>query len=205
MKTVFKTLVLPHVDYCSQLWMPTNAQGISSIEKLQKDYLNRIPGINHMNYWEQLKAMKMLSLQRRLERYRIIYTWKILEGQAPNCGISVKTEGGRIGRTCSIPKRNTQARAAVQSIREQTFQVNGPQLFNSLPAEIRNLTKCTLEDFKMSLDKHLETVPDEPRVRGLTPGGCDTRGSGTEVRASNSLLDQARRAEGGHQMVDSGG
>ena len=128
MKTVFKTLVLPHVDYCSQLWMPTNAQGISSIEKLQKDYLNRIPGINHMNYWEQLKAMKMLSLQRRLERYRIIYTWKILEGQAPNCGISVKTEGGRIGRTCSIPKSSTQARGAVQSIQEETFQVHGPQL-----------------------------------------------------------------------------
>ena len=31
--------------------------------------------------------MNMLSMQRRLERYRIIYIWKILENQAPNCGI----------------------------------------------------------------------------------------------------------------------
>ena len=78
MKTVFKTLILPHVDYCSQLWMPTNSQEIHTIEKLQKDFFNRIPAIRHLNYWEQLKNMRMLSLQRRLERYRILYTWKIL-------------------------------------------------------------------------------------------------------------------------------
>ena len=38
-------------------------------------------------------------------------------------------------------------------------------------------------------DKYLETVPDEPNVNGLTPGGCTE-----EARASNSLLDQTKRA-----------
>ena len=68
MKTTFKTLILPHVDYCSQLWMPTQAQGIEKIEKLQKNFFTRIPALRALNYWEQLKKMKMLSLQRRLER-----------------------------------------------------------------------------------------------------------------------------------------
>ena len=31
--------------------------------------------------------MKMLSMQRRIEQYIIIYTWKILENLAPYCGI----------------------------------------------------------------------------------------------------------------------
>ena len=114
----------------------------------------------------------MLLLQRRLERYRIIYTWKVLEGIVPNCGIEVKNKIGRNGRMCKIPSISTKSRKSVQSIREQSFQVNGPQLFNSIPASIRNMTKCGIEDFKMKLDKFLENVPDEPNVRGLVPGAC---------------------------------
>ena len=93
-----------------------------------------------------------------------------------------------MGRMCKIPILNTHAKASVKTMREQTFQVNGPKLFNSLPAKIRNMTKRSLEDFKMALDSYLTKVPDEPSVSGLTPGGCTP-----EARASNSLLDQAKR------------
>ena len=87
MKTLFKTLVVPYIDYCSQLWMPIKPVEILKVEKLQKDFLNRIPELRGENYWQKLKSLKMISLQRRQERFRIIYIWKILEGQAPNCGI----------------------------------------------------------------------------------------------------------------------
>ena len=143
-----------------------------------------------MKYWEQLKNMKMLSLQRRHERYRIIYTWKVLEGLVPDCGVKKKQEGGRSGRKCEIPPINRKARKSVQTLREQTFQVNGPQLYNILPANVRNMTRCSIDDFKMKLDKFLEGIPDEPSVRGLTPGACTA-----EARASNSLLDQVRRVQ----------
>ena len=188
MKILYKSLIVPHVDYCSQLWMPIQATQIQSIEKLQKDFLNKIPAVRELNYWEQLKQLKMISLQRRLERYTVLYVWKILEGLSPNCGIEVKMEGGRLGRTCSIPSRNSKAKASVQSMREQTFQVNGPKLFNSLPTKLRNMTKCPLEDFKLALDNYLSKIPDEPNVSGLTPGGCTA-----EARASNSILDQSKR------------
>ena len=118
-----------------------------------------------------------------------LYVWKVIESKVPNCGIKVRGEEGRLGRMCEVPPLNTSASQSVQTMREQTFQVNGPKLFNSLPANIRNLTKCSIEDFKMALDKYLENIPDEPSVSGLTPGGCTA-----EARASNSLLDQTRRA-----------
>ena len=75
--------------------MDANPTQIQAIEKLQKDFLFKIPAIKDLNYWNQLKRLKMLSLQRRLERYRIICTWKILDGLVPNCGIEVKNEGAR--------------------------------------------------------------------------------------------------------------
>ena len=39
MKTLYKSMIVSHVDYCSQLWMPTKFTEIGSIEKLQKDFL----------------------------------------------------------------------------------------------------------------------------------------------------------------------
>ena len=132
--------------------------------------------------------MKMLYLQRRLERYRIIYTWKILEGIAPNCGIDIKLEGERAVRKCHIPKIQTQARKGVQSLREQSFQVNGPQLFYCLPLSLSSMTKCTVEDFKTKLDIFLENVLDETNMRGLVPG------AGTnEAKPSNSKHTEAVR------------
>ena len=90
----------------------------------------------------------------------------------PNCGIEAQNEGARNGRVCKIPNIKSQSKKSVQTLREQTFQVNEPQLFNALPASIRNMTRCGIEDFKMKLDKFLKNVPDEPNVRGLVPGAC---------------------------------
>ena len=34
MKTLFKSLIVPHVDFCSQLWMPNKSTDILAIEKV---------------------------------------------------------------------------------------------------------------------------------------------------------------------------
>ena len=128
----------------------------------------------------------MNSQQRRLERYRIIYSWKILEGLAPNCGLD-EVYSDRRGREIKIPQ--LKGKQAVRTMREQSFQVNGPRLFNSIPKKIRNMTKVPVDKFKEHLDKFLEMVPDEPNVVGLTPATCNQ----FTAAPSNSILDQVRR------------
>ena len=83
MKLMWKSLVQPNIDYCSQLWMPFKSGEMEKIKNLQKKFTKKIPEVKNLNYWERLKALKMLSQERRMERYRIIYTWKILEGKSP--------------------------------------------------------------------------------------------------------------------------
>ena len=87
MKNIFQSLIQPHIDYCSQLWMPPQGQKLEKIERLLKSWTCRIPSLRSMNYWQRLKELKMNSEQRRLERYRVIYTWKVLQGLAPNLGV----------------------------------------------------------------------------------------------------------------------
>ena len=133
----------------------------------------------------------MYSLQRRRERYRIIYVWSILEGIVPNFshtennGIEIggisSTKTTRHGRKCQL---RTIERSSFQKTICESLAVKGPKLFNSLPKEIRNITKCTKEVFKKLLDKFLATIPDEPHIIGATP---------PRLADTNTLFDQITR------------
>jgi hypothetical protein len=185
LKMMWKTLVQGHVDYCSQLYMPSKQSELQQIENLQVWFTRKIPEVANLNYWERLKSLKMYSQQRRLERYRLIYTWKILEGLVPNCGLNF-TSNERRGREALIPP--LKGKAHIKRLREQSFQVSGPKLFNSLPPSLRKISKVPVDDFKYHLDKYLESVPDEPRTDGLVPTACDQ----FSAAPSNSIIDQAR-------------
>ena len=120
MKQLWKQLVQPHVDYCSQLYMPINGGKLSELENLQRNFTNRIPSVKSQDYWSRLKSLQMLSQQRRLERYRIIYVWKILEGLVPNSGIE-GNENPRLGRICSLPSLKPNSSAKIRTLRESSF------------------------------------------------------------------------------------
>ena len=85
MLTLWKSLVLPILDYCSQLWSPSNKGLIQQIESIQQSFTRKVAiGKLTNNNWDRLSHLKLYSLQRRRERYAIIYVWKILEGHVPN-------------------------------------------------------------------------------------------------------------------------
>ena len=90
MKQLWKIYILPDIDYCSTLWFSPDKGGlINELEKLQF-FLKKMDGLLCLNYWERLKIRNLLSIQRRLEHYVLIYTWKCIENLVPNCGFETK-------------------------------------------------------------------------------------------------------------------
>ncbi len=51
MITLWKSVKLPQLEYCSQLWSPTKKQDIVNLELLQKNYLRKISGAYELDYW----------------------------------------------------------------------------------------------------------------------------------------------------------
>ncbi len=47
---------------------------------------------------------------------------------------------------------------------EQSFCIEGPKLFNSLPKYLRDLKGVSLDKFKKGLDSFLSQIPDEPQI-----------------------------------------
>ena len=180
---LWKSLVLSKLDYCSQLWSPTNKGDIQKLEMVQRSFIRKIDDMRHLDYWAQLKKLRLYSLERRRERYIMIYIWRILENQVPDITsgkIFSINEGGRLGRKSSFPPISNNAPSEIKKIRYASLSMKGPQLFNILPADIRNLNSCSVEVFKRALDRFLTNVPDEPLIPGYTA---------MRRADSNSLLD----------------
>ena len=168
MLTLLKTFVIPRLEYCCQLWSPHKSGEIFELERVQKNFMKKIAGLDNKNYWERLKELDLYSLERRRERYLIIYVWKIIQGLVPNIEGRNKirtSTNGRIGLRCEIPQRVTSATQRIQTCKDNSFLVNGPKLFNCMPKDIRECSE-NQNIFKRRLDKFLRTVPDQPNGHG---------------------------------------
>ena len=164
---LFKMLILPIAEYCSQLWSPTYEGDILKIENIQRSFTKRISGMEDKNYVQRLSELSLYSLQRRRERYQIIYIWKILNNLVPNFSnpaFEVKMTSSeryeiRNGMLCTIPR----SPISQKELYERSFIVRGPKLFNKIPREIREF-QGNLATFKDKLDNFLSTIADEPNL-----------------------------------------
>ena len=84
MMTLYKTMVRSRLEFCCPLWDPHQIQDINTLESVQRSYTRLIIGCEDLDYYSRLRKLKLMSLQRRRERYIIIYTWKLLHKEVPN-------------------------------------------------------------------------------------------------------------------------
>ena len=61
MLTLLKSLVIPLLEYCCQLWNPGKAKDINAIEAI-RTFTYKITEIQHLNYWEILHARTQIIL-----------------------------------------------------------------------------------------------------------------------------------------------
>ena len=188
---MWRTYVGPYVDYCSILWFPISQPKIQTIERLLQEYTKRAFGMKNKNYWHRLALFRLPSLERRIERYKIIYCHKILEEIVPNPGIN-EIKNSKTGRMIQI--RDTPQGKYAKQI-QQSFQLSGPKLYNSIPANLRDMIGQKTEDFKKQLDLYLENIPDQPKTRTLTPNTTNQTNSLTDWAGTLGLKNRRRKIE----------
>ena len=193
MTTIWNAQIRPILDYCSPLWSPnpSNYGNIDLLESTQRSFTRRIIGTEDMDYAQRLKFLKMYSVQRRHERYKILYLYKIKEKMVPNISGTYGLQfynSKRHGCMCRIPSYPLYHNKAVIA-RNASFALTASRLWNILPKYIRDLSGLKLIAFKRRLDKTLMLYPDEPRS---SSSGRYTDSNG---RVSNSLIDIGENVE----------
>ena len=185
--------IRPILDYCSPLWSPcpSNYNNIDLLEGTQRSFTRKIDGTEGLNYAQRLKFSKLYSVQRRHERYKIIYMYKIKENKVPNISSTHGIQfylNKRYGCMSKIPSYPLHHNLAVTA-RNSSFALTATSLWNCLPKHIRNISGLSVEAFKWRLDKVLWLYPDEPRC-SATGLYVDEHG-----RKSNSIVDITRNRD----------
>lgn len=172
MLTLFKSLVRSHLEYCCPLWNSNKLSDIQQVESVQRSFTSRVLGVGHLDYWERLKSLNLMSLQRRRERYIIIHMWKILHSRCPNdLNIQFSTPS-RHGIKALLPSLTKSSSQRNQSLYDSSFAVMGPRLWNIIPSHLHSAADPM--QFKHKLTEFLNTIPDKPPVSGYS---CANRNS----------------------------
>ena len=173
MMPLYKTLARSRAEYLCPLWNPSKVEDIKKVESIQRAFTSKINEVKHLPYWERLKKLNLMSLQRRRERYIIIQIFKIINHLAPNDIAVGFYQNERYGLMCKIPTLVKNSKSKYQKLYDESFHVTAAKLWNKIPREIKE--KKTLNSFKDALSKFLMSFPDCPPIHGIS--------------SSNSLLD----------------
>ena len=75
--TLYKSLVRPHLEYCTPIFSPHLIKDIKLVVRATK----LVQGIAHWKYDERLQHLGLIRLERRRVRCDLIETFKIIKGQ----------------------------------------------------------------------------------------------------------------------------
>ena len=152
------------MEYCSQIWDPCKIDQIDSLEQVQRHFTSKFKNLANLNYWERLKKLKIMSLQRRREKLTILTIWKIKYNRAPNV-IDLKfIETNTKKSVKAILKPLPKVKGSLLTLFENSFAIKAVKLWNKLPTEITLIDSFSV--FQKQLDALLNLYPDNPPVKG---------------------------------------
>jgi len=95
MLRLYKTLVRPHVEYCTAAWSPHYLKDKQLIERIQCCFIKMIPEFKGLKYEDGLKKLKLNTLEERRNRADLILLFKIYKNlsQPPFPSVSAYSSG----------------------------------------------------------------------------------------------------------------
>ena len=127
MRTIWRCLIQCKLDYCSQLWSPSDQASITSLECVARHFTQRVAGQEDSDYWERLGSLNLFSQERRRERYQVIFIWKVAQGLVKGYSIPFYYSDRR-GRLVHISQVRNHSPSTVKNAREASLKVKGSKL-----------------------------------------------------------------------------
>ena len=83
-RTLYVSMVRPHLEYASQIWNPHLIRDIQTLEKVQRRATKLVPELQHLSYDDRISALNLPSLLYRRRRIDMITVFKIVYGLEGN-------------------------------------------------------------------------------------------------------------------------
>jgi hypothetical protein len=155
LRSLFTTLVRPHVEYGAPIWQPHLKMDIKALEKVQKRATKQISFLKNLPYEERLRQLNLPTLRFRRLRGDMIEVYKLLhniyDSSLPPL-LQPATDSNTRGHSLKLLKIRT-----TKTIRHQYFSNRIVNDWNSLPESV--ISAPSLNSFKARIDKHWKNHP----------------------------------------------
>ena len=133
MLTLFNSLIRSKLEFCCQVWSPYKKKDIARLEQIQRSFTFRIRGLKHLNYWERLKDLNIMSLQRRRERCILLHIFKIYTKVYPNTIDLEFKITSRSNAVRAVLKPLPRVSCKLGTLYDSSFIIYAAKLWNILP------------------------------------------------------------------------
>jgi hypothetical protein len=157
---LFKSIVSPHVDYCSSLLYLITDEQMKRLQKIQNKIMRLILHCNKRTHisW-MLDTLKWQSMKQRIEFNTMIFIFKIVHNMAPEnlCNnISYVRDSHQHDTRSS---NNICLPNMTMATSQNCIFYKGIKAYNNLSVEIKN--SCTIKEFKRKLNDHLRLASND--------------------------------------------
>ena len=145
---MYKCYIRPLLEYNSQVWSPYLLGDIDRIEKVQKNFTKKLPGLSRVSYPRRLEILGLPSLEERRIVSDLIAFHKMVHGNIhinTNDFISFSSNNNR-GHSLKVQTPDSRI-----DVRKYFFAVRSIDAWNSLPQSLVEITSSSL--FKKKLNE----------------------------------------------------
>jgi len=144
---VYKSLVRPHLEYCTAAWSPHYVEVKELLEKVQRRFTRMIPGLKDVPYNERLQILGLWSLEERRICSDLIEVYNIMNKLSNvNFEIFFEFDTNRSTRGDSLKLKKKRFNT---ELRQHFFTDRIINLWNSLDEQI--VSSTSLNCFKNGL------------------------------------------------------
>jgi len=79
---MYKSVVRPHLKYCSSVWSPHYKKDKELLEKIQHRFTRLFKELRQLTYAERLDVLGLWSLEERRNRADLVEVYKMINGQS---------------------------------------------------------------------------------------------------------------------------
>jgi hypothetical protein len=146
---IYKTIILPPLEYCHHVWYPVGVEAAHAFERVQRRATKILPGFRDLPYSERLTRLRLPSLYFRRLRGDMIEMYKFTHNHYPNFDLFHATPPNRPALRqhpfyVFKPRCNS-------STYLNFFSIRALNTWNGLPSEV--VCVLDLNKFKHELDK----------------------------------------------------
>ena len=153
---MYRSLVRPHLEYCTPAWSPQLVKDQQVLEQVQRIATRMVRGARRLPYQERCAALGLQTTYHWRRRADLVTVYRVVEGLDQVDGLFTVRNDPRLrgnGRTMTKPVATVRSRA-------QFFAVRVLNDWNALPADV--VAAPSLAAFRERLDRAWATHFEEP-------------------------------------------